>query len=213
MLKLDTTQAKQADQISASISETGKYTGTITRAERLVSSKGTQGLGLSFKTDNGLSADYLDLYHTKGNGDALSSYKTVMAIMCCLKLKELPDSTITVEKWVKAKGGRDKVTVPGYPAMMGKRIGLLLRKTLETDDKGNDRTRMEIFGVFNPDTELTASEILSGATSPERLPAMLDAMMARPVIDKREHAQAPRRHEPAGQERFDDIPDTDDIPF
>lgn len=213
MLKLDTNQAKQADQISASISETGKYTGTITRAERLIAPKGTHGLGLSFKTDNGASADYLDLYHTDKDGKQLSSYKTVMAIMCCLKMKELPDSTITVDKWVKAKGARDKVTVPGYPALMGKRIGLLLRKTLETDNNGRDRTRMDIFGVFNPDTELTASEILAGETTPKRLSSMLDAMLARPVIDKRDSYAAPKRHEPAGQDRFDDVPDTDDIPF
>ena len=67
MLKLNAQLAQDADNITSSISELGKYIGTITRAEKLVSEqKGTQGLGLSFKADNGQSADYLDLYHTKG---------------------------------------------------------------------------------------------------------------------------------------------------
>ncbi|MGK3946781.1 hypothetical protein ABK046_51510, partial [Streptomyces caeruleatus] len=59
---LDATQAKAADSISSSIRETGKYVGVLTRAEAVTSTKGTKGLGLSFKSDDGSTADYLDLY-------------------------------------------------------------------------------------------------------------------------------------------------------
>ena len=215
MLKLDTTQAAAADNITAQISEPGKYIGTITRAEKLVSKdKGTQGLGLSFRADNGQTAEYLDLYHTKGTGEALSGLKTVNAVMCCAKVKQAEEGTVQVEKWDSVAGARRKMSVSGYPALMNKRIGLLLRKTLETDNKGKDRERLEIFGVFDPETEMTASEILSRATDPQKLSAMLDVLIARGVIDKRtSRAPARQSQQSAGMDRFDDMPLDDDIPF
>jgi hypothetical protein len=217
MLKLDTTQAAAADNITAQISVPGKYIGTITRAEKLVSKdKGTQGLGLSFRADNGQTAEYLDLYHTKGTGEPLTGLKTVNAVMCCAKVKQAEEGTVQVEKWDNVAGARRKMGVTGYPALMNKRIGLLLRKTLETDAKnGKDRERLEIFGVFDPETELTASEILSRATEPQKLSAMLDVLIARGVIDKRtSRPQARQAQQSAGMDRFDGVPDFDsDIPF
>lgn len=213
MLKLDTNQAAAADNITSQISEPGKYIGTITRAEKLVSKeKGTLGLGLSFKTDNGQTADYLDLYHTRGTGETLSGLKTVNAVLCCAKLRQAEEGVVQVEKWDSVAGARRKMAVTGYPALMNKRIGLLLRKTLETDSKGKDRERLEIFGVFDPYTEMTASEIISCATAPLKLSAMLDALIARGVIDKRTNRQ-PARQSSAGMDRFDDVPMDDDIPF
>lgn len=216
MLKLDTTQAAAADNITEQISEPGKYIGTITRAEKLVSKdKGTQGLGLSFRADNGQTAEYLDLYHTKRTGEALSGLKTVNAVMCCAKVKQAEEGTVQVEKWDRVAGARRKMSVSGYPALMNRRIGLLLRKTLETDNKGKDRERLEIFGVFDPETEMTASEILSRATEPQKLSAMLDVLIARGVIDKRtSRPQASQAQQSAGMDRFDDVPPLDDdIPF
>lgn len=220
MLKLDTNQAAAADNITSQISEPGKYIGTITRAEKLVSKeKGTLGLGLSFKADNGQTADYLDLYHTKGTGETLTGLKTVNAVLCCAKLRQAEEGVVQVEKWDSVAGARRKMAVTGYPALMNKRIGLLLRKTLETDSKsGKDRERLEIFGVFDPDTEMTASEIISRATEPLKLSAMLDALIARGVIDKRTNRQPARQparqsQQSAGMDRFDDVPMDDDIPF
>jgi hypothetical protein len=217
MLKLDTNQAAAADNITAQISEPGKYIGTITRAEKLVSrEKGTQGLGLSFKADNGQTAEYLDLYHTKGTGEALSGLKTVNAVMCCAKVKQAEEGVVQVEKWDSTAGARRKMNVTGYPALMNKRIGLLLRKALETDAKnGKDRERLEIFGVFDAETEMTASEILGRATEPQKLSAMLDVLIARGVIDKRTSRQQARQaQQSAGMDRFDEIPDLDsDIQF
>ena len=213
MLKLDTNQAAAADNITSQISEPGKSIGTITRAEKLVSKdKGTQGLGLSFKADNGQTAEYLDLYHTKGTGEALSGLKTVNAVMCCAKVKQAEEGPVQVEKWDNVAGARRKMSVSGYPALMNKRIGLLLRKTLETDANGKDREKLEIFGVFDPETEMTASEILGRASEPQKLSAMLDVLITRGVIDKRT-SRAPTRQQSAGMDRFDDMPIDDDIPF
>lgn len=217
---LDTKQAKAADNIAASIRESGKYIGTITRAEALVSESGTKGIGLSFKADDGAAADYLDLYTHRANGEALSSLKTVNALLACLKLRTINEGPISFERWDKTAGQRVKVNGKGYPELMGKRIGLLLRKFLDTKQDGTDRDGVEIFGVFQADTELTASEVLDQKTKPERLPKMVDALAARPVYDKRkkvggngasQHPQSTTTRQSAPSTGFADM--DDDIPF
>lgn len=209
-LKLNSQLARAADEIAAGIRESGKYVGVITRAEKLEAGTGTVGLGLSFKADSGQTAEYLDLYHTKGNGETLSGLKTVNAILCCTKVSEATEGPIQCEKW--QDGGRQRVTVTGYPALMGKRVGFLLQQVLETDKSGKDREKVQIFAVFNADTELTASEMYDKKTKPERLANMLDALLARPVRDNRKGGKA----KPAGRSAADDyssMPPDDDAPF
>lgn len=185
MLTLDPKSASSADNIASSIRETGKYIGVFTRAEKLLSKNGTQGVGLSFKSDDGQSADYLDLYIQNANGEDLPSLKTVNAIMACLGLRTADEGNVTFEKWNKSAGAREKTTSVGYPDMMNKKIGLLLQKELHTDDKGADRERVIIYGVFNASNELTASEIMARKTTPEKLPLILQTLMTRPVKDSR----------------------------
>jgi len=185
MLTLDPKSASSADNIASNIRETGKYIGVFTRAEKLLSKNGTQGVGLSFKSDDGQSADYLDLYTVNAAGEDLPSLKTVNAIMACLGLREAEEANVTFEKWSKAAGAREKVNAVGYPGVMNKKIGLLLQKELHTDDKGADRERVIIYGVFNASNELTASEIMARKTTPEKLPQILQSLMSRPVKDSR----------------------------
>lgn len=218
-LKLDTNAAKQADNIVSSIRESGKYKGVITRAERLLSQQNTEGLGLSFKSDDGSTADYLDIYTTKSNGETLMGAKTVNALLACLKLREVKDGRIKCEKWNKDAQKRKVVEVDGYPDLIGRRIGLLLQKELGTHSvNGSDTEKMVIFGVFSADTELTASEILDGKTNPERLSKMVEALAARPIRDNRDKDKKPARSTAGGATSaarpatgFDDM--DDDIPF
>lgn len=216
MLTFNPQVAATADQVSSAIRETGKYIGTITRAEKLLSTNQSQGVGLSFRADDGATADYLDLYTINGNGDVLPSMKTVQAVLGCLKLREAKDGKIECEKYDKATKQRKKVVVDGYPDLMGKRIGLLLQKELSTNNKtGEDSDRVIVFGVFQHDTELTVSEILARKTTPETLPKMLQALMAKPVRDSRKakshaHSAPP---DAAGDPGYGDFGGFDDAPF
>lgn len=214
--ELDTATAKQADNIASAIREAGKYVGTITRAEALHSQQGTKGLGLSFKTASGQSADYLDIYTHKANGEALQGLKTVNAILACLKLRKISEGTIRCDKWNSQDKKRESVEVNGYAELMGKQIGLLLQKELQSHSQtGADTEKMTIFGVFSASTELTATEILEGKTNPERLAKMAEALMARPVRDSRDKGSKPaasRSTAPASAGHgFDNM--DDDIPF
>lgn len=219
MLTFNPTTAATADQVSSAIRESGKYIGTITRAEKLASTAGTQGVGLSFRTDDGASADYLDLYTVNKDGKELPSMKTVQALLGCLQLRGAKDGKIECEKYDKTTKQRAKVVVDGYPELMGKRIGFLLQKELSTNNRtGEDVDRMIVFGVFQADTELTVSEILARKTKPETLEKMVQALMAKPVRDSRKkgaHTAAPAsqshesEHPGGGFGDFDD----DSIPF
>lgn len=182
-LTFNSAEARKADTFSSIIKDTGRYEGVITRAEKLVSSQGTVGVGFSFKTDDGATANYLDVYTAKANGEALWGSNIVQAVLGCLKLKDVPEGEITFDKWT-----RDQGIVPtkgvGYPSLMGKRIGFLLQRVLETNNKtGADVDRVNISAVFQAGTGLTSSEILDGKTKAEKTEQRLRALT--PVWDRR----------------------------
>ena len=210
-MKFDANKAKDADKMSAAITESGMYKGVITRAEALVSDKkGTKGLGISFKTDDGMTADYLDIYYEKADGTELYGMNTVQAILGCLKIREPKEGPIKCKKYVKNKGV-EEVSVNGYPNMMGKRIGFLLQKEIQTNEMtGQDQNRMNIYGVFEADTGFVVSEILEKKTKPEKLEKMLQFLMAHPVKDNRKKKAVQHDNAvPQSSEPFFD----DDIPF
>lgn len=209
MLELNPNYAKAADTINTSIKESGKYYGVITRAEKLVSEKGTPGLGLSFRSDNGETADYLDLYIGETDGKPWNGTRTVNAILCCLKLRQAKEGEVIFEEFNKDTKQRERVKVIGYPEIQGKRIGFLLQKEL-SEYQGKQKEKMLIYGVFQADTELTASEILEGKTTPERLPKMLQSLMTKPVRDSRGNSHTVQQYQ-APNANFDNF--DSDIPF
>ena len=91
--------AKQADNMFSRIEEKGKYLGIITRAEPIVSKKGSKGVDMSFKADNGASADYLTIWTHNAEGKQLQGFNVLMAIMTCLRVKELKAENGEAEKY------------------------------------------------------------------------------------------------------------------
>jgi hypothetical protein len=212
-LNLDINDARQADRLNSSIRESGKYIGVITRAEKLLSEKNTEGLGISFKTDDGATANYLDLYTVNAKGEKLPSMATVQAILCCTKTKSANEGNITFKAWDKVQKKEVDKTANGYPDLMGKRIGLLLQRELSDNPKDSSKPndRVVVYGVFEAETGFTASEILDKATKPEKLDKMLQVLMAKPFNDRRTNKSAmPGAAAPSGN-GFDEM--DDDIPW
>lgn len=209
-LTLDTNEARKADNVSSNITTAGKYIGVITRAEKLTSKKGTEGFGLSFKADDGSTANYLDLYTVNASGKKLRGLGFVQAILACTKTREAQEGTITFDAWDRDAESVVKKSAPGYPALMGKRIGLLLQEELSTNSNtGADVKRVTIFGVFEADSELTASEILDKKTQPEQLAKLVQSLMARPLRDTRTNGSIhPKQTSQSGSvaDMDDDIP-------
>lgn len=210
-LTLNANDAKKADNFASVIRESGKYVGTITRAEKLLSRNNVEGVGFSFKTDDNASANYLDVYTVKPNGEKLRGYNIVQAVMCCARVKSAADGQISFDKWDTSERRMVQASAPGYPDLMGKRIGFVLQREIGTNgNTGEDTDRMNIVAVFEASTGLMASEILDQKTKAERLDNVVRMIASNPVRDTRKHHNRPAAAQPAPADAggFDD-----DIPF
>lgn len=212
-LTLNANEARKADNFSTVIRESGKYIGTITRAQKLLSERKTEGVGFSFKTEDGASANYLDLYTVKSDGTKLFGQNLVQSVLCCTRIKNADEGPITFEVWDRDERKMVQTTETGYPALMGKKIGLVLQRELATHSiTGADTDRLQIVGVFEAATGLTSTEILDGKTKPERIDRVVRMVEANPVRDSRKKsAAAPARV--ASAPPTDSAPFDDDIPF
>lgn len=213
-LTLNANEARKADNFSSVIKESGKYVGVITRAEKLLSKNKVEGLGLSFKTDDGASANYLDVYTVKENGELLRGHSIAQAVLCCTRTKSANDGSITFDRWDNNERKMVKATAPGYPDLMGKRIGFILQREIGTNQNtGDDTDRLNIVAVFEAATGLTASEILDSKTKAERIDAIAKMVQANPVRDTRKRA-APARAAPAASQPSSSQDEWDsEIPF
>jgi hypothetical protein len=203
--QLDPNAAKQADNFFSKIEQKGKYLGVITRAEQVTSSKGTQGVDFSFKSNDGATADYLTVWTLNKDGKQLSGFNCLMAIMTCLRVRELKAEDGEVEKYDRDQQKRIKVTVPLFKELMGKQIGLLIHMEEYEKTKGGTDWKPLISAPFDKD-EFTASEILSKAQKPEMLSKMVTALRDRPL----------RRKDSNGSSASQDVPPSffdDEAPF
>lgn len=210
MYTLDTKLATKADTIGAYISETGKYTGTFVRAEKLVSAnKGTDGIGFTFRADDGRECRF-DVWTRKGNGEALTGLNQINAMMACLSLRTINVSQQNVKKW--DNGQEVVMAAPCFVDLMNKPIGLLLRaeeyeKMADGQKTGDTGWRMGLFAIFQAGTELMASEIMARKTAPEQLAKVVVQLVDKPL--KKQGGGARQQHSSASSNQFVD----DDIPF
>lgn len=202
---LDPKSAAAADNIISRIDQSGKYIGTLTRAELVESRQRTEGVEFSFKSDDGSSADFLTLWTYNANGDALPSLKTLNAMMTVCRARNLTPTAGQVEKWDSGSGQRGRFAATIFPELTNKRIGLLLQREEYEKRDGSIGAKMNIVGCFDADTELTASEILAKKEEPEALARMLAALRDKPMKGRAYQAEP----ETAGNGSFAD----DDIPF
>lgn len=214
MYQLDTQAAKQSDETGKFIKETGKYKGKFTKAEALTASTGTQGIAFTFVTEAGQEANF-SIYTVKGDGTKLSSFQTLMALMACMKLRNVSDPKMGVTTKYDFTAKADvQYEAPLLLDLMNKPIGVILQsceyeKQKDRVPTGEYGWKIELQGAFDAATELTASEILGGATKPEKLAKMIATLADRPLKSKSVRANAPVSNG-AGDMNW---PGEDDIPF
>ncbi len=209
---LDANAAKQADNIFSKIEEKGQYLGVLTRAEQVVSKKGSKGVDLSFKTETGATADYLSVWTHNSEGKQLQGFNTLMALMTCLRVKSLKAELGEVEKYDSSTQQRAKVQVLLFKELMNKPVGLLIHMEEYEKTAGGTAWKPSISAPFDKDG-FTASEILSKAQSATTLAKMEQGLRDRPLKNK------PTQSNDTGYERqlgnsdsFDPL-GVDNIPF
>ena len=157
---LDTEAAKQADTGGGRITESGKYVGTFTKAKKVLSKKGTQGIEFSFTSNGGQSADYLSVWTLNADGDQIYGFKQLMAIMTCLRVKRIDTRHAKVQEYDKNSGGMVDAEIEAYPDLEGKPIGILLQMEEYEKKDGSVGEKPSFAGFFDPKSEQVATEIL-----------------------------------------------------
>lgn len=160
---LDTTAAKDANSGGKRITEPGVYAGTFRAAWYEQNDKGTESVHLIFVADNGQEAGPLSLYTHRGDGTELPSYKTLNAIMACMRQRKLTVKPARVKLWdnqAREEVEKEKET---YPELVGPRVGLVLQGEEYENRDGEVRQRMLIAAPFEADSRKMADEVLSKA--------------------------------------------------
>lgn len=215
MYTLDKQAAMNADTTGKWLTETGKYIGRILCAEDIKAQTGTRGIALTLKANDGRETRQF-IYTEKADGERLSGFDLVMALMTCLKLRDIKPAAGQVRRWDSAS--KQEYTEQGtvYPELAGKPIGFLLQKTEEVSRKNSNETAWtaKLVGVFDSATELMASEILTGKKAPEALAARVALLADRPLKSRPAASSASARNayqeaSNGGGAGFHD----DDIPF
>jgi hypothetical protein len=214
MYTLDKQAAMNADSTGKWLTETGKYVGRILCAEDIKSDRtGTKGIALTLQANDGRETRQF-IYTQKEDGTRLSGFDLVMAIMTCLKIRDMQPVDGQVKRW--DKDAKQEYTEQGkvYPALANKQIGFLLQKTEEESRKNPGETAWsaKLVGVFEALTELTASEILSGEKTPKAL-AQRVAMLADRPMKKRPAASHSSANAYANASNGGGSSIDDDIPF
>lgn len=204
---LDTQAAKDANSGSKRIKDSGKYVGKFTAAWYEKNDKGTESVHFLFESNEGQEAGPLALYTHNGAGESLPSYKTLNAIMTCLKVRGIKTSQGQVELYDFAGGGMVTKSKPVYLDLMKKQIGLVLQREEYQKQDGNIGERMIIAAPFDPATSKMAAEILNN-TEAKSLDGMLRYIDVNPVRALRGN-KAPTQASNAAAASFAD----DDIPF
>jgi hypothetical protein len=177
MYALDPTAAKAAESTGNRITEKGKYKGKFTRAQHIVSDKGTYGIDFDFVSDAGQKARFA-IYTQRGDGTQVYGFKQLSAIMACLSLRQLADPRETPAKIYDFDLQKEiEAVVPQFTELLGKPIGLLF----SMEEYKADKWRPNLAGAFQATTELVASEILERKTSPQQLPRMVQTLRDKPL--------------------------------
>jgi hypothetical protein len=202
--QLDTKAAAEANSGGNRIKESGAYVGHIAQAWGETNEKGTESITLHFVADNGQEA-VLPLYTFNGKGESLPSFKTLNAVMCCARLRELKASRgkVTVYDFdEKADVQRDKEV---YRDLFGKKIGLFIQEE-EYSGQNGVKTRPILFAPFDRESKMVAKEILDKATEAKTFDRILKWLGDNPVKKLKGSRAAASNAAPVDSHEDDDIP-------
>ena len=153
---------------SGFINESGAYVFTISEAKYVANPSGSKSLEFSVETDDGRKANYLNIYTVKRDGTPNThGVNMINAIMGCTGVNQLTMAMKDVNTQIA-------------PELTGKRIGLVLQKTLKTKDNGQETYSFDIRIPFVALTKQTLQEKV------EAKPAEIIEKMVATLHDKDE---------------------------
>lgn len=217
MYQLDAAAAKQADQTGKFIKDTGKYKGKFTKAEAIVAESGTKGISFIFESEAKQQVSFT-MYTIKTDGTQLYDYQKLMAIMTCMRIKNVADPVKSKTTKYNFDTKREEEYMGNLLLdLMNRPIGLVLQnceyeKQKDRIPTGEYAWKLEPSFAFEASTELMASEILGGKTKPEMLGAIMARLTDRPLKNKG-NSPKPVQGYQGGTGMPDTHYDDPDIPF
>lgn len=221
MFKLNTQLAKSYDERGGFINQAGKYIGKIESAVFHIgnSAKGrSENVFINFVTQSKQKARFcINVSYSDGiqNDGGIA---TINALLACLRLHESGNPVPTmITEFNKETKCEEKVQRDCFVQMHNKPIGIVVQMVHED---GQEYPSPTLYSLFEPSSEMTASEILNKAVKSEKLEKIMAFIANKPLIDKRKsnsgNAAPPRppRQQSGNVEPAQPLNDIDDdIPF
>ena len=205
--QLNPNAARETDNGSQRITESGAYVGVMTAAKHIEANSGTIGIEFSFHSNEGAEAHYLTLYTRNREGSPIFGEKQLYALMTCLKLREIKPVAGKVEQYDFDARAVVKKQATLYQELMSAPIGVVLQSEEYQKNNGEIAKRMVLVRFFDAKTRQTASEILDKAP-----PVLLDKFLAT-LKDKTLSASVAHPTSVAPAQTHVDVDFDDDIPF
>jgi hypothetical protein len=196
---------------AGSIDQTGAYVASINWAKAVQSSKGTWGVEIQAATDDGRSLrNPVTLWTIKPDGTRIFGHDILDSLLICAGMKAgaaLKPGRVQAKVWDATERKMIDEEADGYPALTGKRVGLLIQREAYIKQSGETGYRLNLTGAYHPDDMRSAGEIIAGK------PAEATARKIASLRDKDNtggQASAPANSpaSPGSAAPFDD-----DIPF
>lgn len=131
------------------ISETGAYEGIISSAIYSFGKDGSQSQALEISLDsNGAKANYLRINYCGKDGAPTFGLGLISSLLWACQVKEAQPVQQQTQEGI----------VWTNPALIGKKVGLMLQKVLYTKTDGGEGYKFEVRHVFQPGTRKTYSE-------------------------------------------------------
>jgi hypothetical protein len=208
---LDTQAAKESNQGGMRITESGAYAGRFTAAWYEQNDRGTESVHFLFRGDDGRECGPLALYTHNGSGEELPSYKTLNAVLTCMKLRGIKSESGKVNLYDYDSGGVVEKAKDVYPSLVNKPIGIVVQKEQYTKNSGDIGHRLLLIGAYEVATNRMASEVLSDS-EPKALGNVIKWLGDNPVkIAKGSRASSLSSSSHA--DASNGTPYEDDIPF
>ena len=189
---MDTEGAAKAGT-SNYLNETGKYIGSFVSAVSVLSDKKTEGIEFSFKTSDGRTANFLQLWAFNTEGRKLYGHAVLSAIMAVLRVKNIQSKTMTL----------GDENVEGFPDLCNKPIGLLLQREEYVKRDKSMGFKFNIVAPFDAQSEKVAVELMKNLPA-EKLAVMVSQLKDKPAQQRREPAQSGGTSTAAGNWTNDD---------
>lgn len=208
---LDPNMARQADEKSGRIEETGAFTGRIKYAIATKSTGGAEGIELHFESSDRRDARVTVWTYKKDGSVNDSGMRLINAIMTCVMTKQLTPTEGNADVYDFATSSRVSKRVTLFPELQ-KPVGIVFQLAPEEYKKNGEikvANRLEIYAAYNSQTGMTASEILTKAAAAEKLQHMLSTVKDKPL--KKYKPKAVDSGSGATASHADEF--EDDIPF